>query len=421
MPTLFGTLLQPASITECRITPDSLVRFADNGTIATVERGRPDRGDCAGDADCWIIPGFVDAHLHVPHWDRRGIDGLGLFDWQQKIGFPAEARFARKGFATEFAEQFTSGIIANGTTTVVGFGSPFAEEVDATFDVFDRRGLRVIYGMMLNDLDVPQELMQVADKALDESRALAAKWHKAGNGRLLYAFSPRASIRCSERLMRGAAALAQMLTCWVQTHVAESLEEGSQVTQRFPDQVDELDLFAEMGMLFSRTILAHGVFLDHQERRMVADRKTAIVHCPTANLFRQSGLMDYMAHRAAGIRIALGSSIAGGPDPFMPRVAVEGLQTAKAIKVHSLPRRIDAVPTPAEAWWMLTAGGASAIGLGDHVGTIAAGYQGDCLVVRPERWIKDLPPEQQVSALLYSIQPSQIEHVFIAGRRVGPA
>jgi hypothetical protein len=31
-----------------------------------------------------------------------------------------------------------------------------------------------------------------------------------------------------------------------------------------------------------------------------------------------------------------------------------------------------------------------------------------------------LPQEQQVSALLYTISPQQIEHVFIAGRRVGP-
>jgi hypothetical protein len=41
-------------------------------------------------------------------------------------------------------------------------------------------------------------------------------------------------------------------------------------------------------------------------------------------------------------------------------------------------------------------------------------------VVRPEKWIADLPPEQQVSALLYTIQPSQIEHVYVRGRRVGP-
>ena len=63
---------------------------------------------------------------------------------------------------------------------------------------------------------------------------------------------------------------------------------------------------------------------------------------------------------------------------------------------------------------------ANYVGLGDQIGQISAGFQADCLVVRPEKWIKDLPPDQQVSALLYTLTPEQIEHVFIAGKRVGP-
>ena len=76
--------------------------------------------------------------------------------------------------------------------------------------------------------------------------------------------------------------------------------------------------------------------------------------------------------------------------------------------------------TPAEAWWLLTTGGAAALSLGHLIGTIAPGFQADCLVVRPEKWIKDLPAEQQASALLYTLARHQIEDVFIAGRRVGP-
>lgn len=419
MKSLVGTLLQPISAGECRITKNGVVQMDDAGRITQAGPG-PGVGETVGDEQCWILPGFIDAHLHLPQWDRRGIDGLPVFEWQQKIGFPAEERLANPQTATALAEEFTAGVLANGTTTVVAFGSPFPQEVDASFNVFARKGLRAIYGLMLNDTDLPAALLQQPDQALDEARKLAAKWHGRENGRLQYAFSPRTSIHCSERLMRGAAALANMLKCYLQTHVAESLDELAEVHKRFPDQIDEVALFAEMGILGRRTILAHGVFLDFQQRREVAGRETALVHCPTGNLFRESGLMDYVARRQAGIRIALGSSIAGGFEPFMPRVAVEGLQTAKAIKVHSLPRRGGPTIAPAEAWWMLTAGGAAAIGLGDRIGTLAPGYEADCLVVRPEKWIADLPPEQQVSALLYTLSPQQIEHVFIAGRRVGP-
>lgn len=420
MQTLGGTLLRPRSTQDCLVTPDATLRIGDDGKIAEIgAQAAGGRAD-VGDEGCWILPGFIDAHLHLPQWDRRGIDKLTLFEWQQKIGFPAEERFQDPATAQRLAEEFVTGVITNGTTTVAAFGSSFAQEVDSSFAIFAKRGLRAIYGMTLHDVETPVPLRQVADDALDASRSLAAKWHGAENGRLRYAFSPRASIRCSERLMRGAAALAEMIDCHVQTHIAESLEELAMVREMFPEQVDEIDLFLELGLFTRRTLMAHGVFLGHEQLRRVASRGAALVHCPTANLFRESGLMDYLAHRAAGIRLALGSSVAGGFEPFMPRVAVEALQTAKAIKVRSLPHYSTQTPTPAEAWWLLTAGAADALGLAHRVGSLQVGLDADCLVVRPEKWIADLPPQQQISALLYTISPRQIEHVFIAGRRVGP-
>ncbi len=420
MQTLTGTLLQPRSATECDVTPNAIVRIDDDGRFAEVGSGPTKTGDLVGDKACWILPGFIDAHLHVPQWDRRGIDGLPLVEWHEQVVYPAEARFKDPDLAEALAEDFVTGMIANGTTTVAAFGSPFAKATDRAFTVFARRGLRAIHGRTLNDMNCPDALCDPADQALDEARELAAKWHGAENGRLSYAFSPRTSVSCSEKLMRGAAALADMLECYLQTHAGESAAEVSAFRERFPDRLDEIDVFSELGMLTPRTLLGHGVVLNQDERRQVAEMGANLVHCPTANLFLESGLMDYVAHRKAGIRIALGSSIAGGPDPFMPRVAVECLQTAKALKVHAIPRGSHSVPTPAEAWWMLTHGAAEALRMADRIGAIEPQLEADCLIVRPEEWIAKLPTDQQVSALLYTIRPDQIEHVFIAGRRVGP-
>lgn len=420
MKTLLGTLLQPASSTRCEITKDRYVRIGDDGRIASVGSDRATGDEIVGGPDCWILPGFIDAHLHVAQWDRRGIDGLPVLEWQEKVGYPAEVRLASTAAARALAEEFTRGVIANGTTTVAAFGSSFKQEVETTFGVFAERGLRAIYGMALNDMDMPAELLQQPDQALDDARALAAQWHGAAQGRLSYAFSPRTSLRCSEKLLRGAAALAGMFKCYLQTHVADSVAERTEFQNRYPDQIDEVELLHETGVLGPRTILAHGAFVDPHQRREIAQSGTSLVNCPVANLFRESGLVDYFVRNASGIRMALGSSIGGGFEPFMPRVAVEGLQAAKALRVHSLPRRGGQTLAPSEAWWLLTTGGAAALSLGHLIGTIAQGYQADCLVVRPEKWIAELPEEQQASALLYTICPQQIEHVFIAGRRVGP-
>jgi guanine deaminase len=417
---LFGTLVQPTSPTECRITSNGAVQVDPSGRIAAVGSERKPAGDHLGGPDRWILPGFIDAHLHVPQWDRRGIDGLSLEAWQKEVVYPAEARFADAAFAEKLAEEFVTGMFANGTTTVAAYGGPFAEATDRVFSVFARRGLRAIFGQILSDMHCPSPQTCSADKLLDEARKVAAQWHNAEAGRLNYAFSPRSPACCSERLLRGAAELAKMIGCHIQTHVGECREEAAAVREEYPDVVDEIELFAELGLLTPKTLLGHGVVLHEDERQQLAETRTTLVHCPTANLFVEAGLMDYVAHRRAGVRMALGSSVASGPEPFMPQVAVACLQTAKAVKVHALPRRMHKVPTPAEAWWMLTAGAADALSLGDSVGRIEAGFAADLLVVRPEPWIATLPAAQQASALLYTLRPHQIEHVLVAGKRVGP-
>ena len=420
MQTLQGTLLQPTSCDTCTITEQSVVRIDGVGKIAEVGTGTSRAKDVLGGPDAWIVPGFVDAHLHLPQWDRRGLDGLDLLAWREQVVYPAEARLQDPAVAEKLAEDFVSGVVRHGTTTVAAFGSPFAAATERVFSVFARRGLRAIYGKVLADTNCPAPFCDEADKALDESRQLAATWHQAEDDRLRYAFAPQRPMCCSEKLMRGTAALADMLGCYVQTHLAESLAEMSAVRDAYPDQMDDLEVFAEMGLLTERTLMGHGVFLNHQQRQQMAEAGTAVIHCPTANLFMECGLMDYVACRAAGVRLALGSSIAGGPDPFMPRVAVSCLQTAKTLKVHAIPRGTQPAPKPAEAWWLLTRGAAEALGWSDRIGLIEPGYDADVLVLRPEPWIAELPAEQRASALLYTLSPEQIEHVFIAGKRVGP-
>lgn len=420
MKTLHGTLLRPCSPDKCEVQPKTSVRIGDDGRFAEIGSDATRAGDVIGGEGCWILPGFIDAHLHFPQWDRRGLDSVGARDWLAQVVYPAEMRLKDADFAEKLAEDFVTGLIACGTTTAVAYGASFAKATDRAFTVFERRGLRAIFGRMLNDTNCPAELSSPTDQQLDEARNLSARWHGAADGRLSYAFSPRSLLTCSEKLLRGAAALTDVVKCYLHTHAGKSSAEVSAIHDQFPDTMDDIDLLGEFGLLSERTILAHGVFIDPYERHRVAETRTALVHTPTADLFLENGVMDLVAFRKAGVRLALGSSIAGGADPFMARVAVGALQTAKALRIHTVLKRSYAPPKPAEGWWLLTAGGAEALNMGDRIGQVEKGFEADCLLVRPEPWINTLPVEHQASALLYTMRPSQIEHVFIAGKHVGP-
>ena len=82
MVTLTGTLLQPRSSDQCDVVPGTSLTIGDDGKIATVGTEPSGAGERAGGDGCWILPGFIDAHVHLPQWDCRGLDGLTLFDWQ---------------------------------------------------------------------------------------------------------------------------------------------------------------------------------------------------------------------------------------------------------------------------------------------------------------------------------------------------
>src|SRR5512137_695945 len=122
MQVLHGTLLQPISADNCHVSPNTAVTIGDDGRIGQI-RSAPATAGAIGGEGCWILPGFIDAHLHVPQWDRRGIDGLSALEWQKTIGYPAEIRLASVEAAKALATDFVRGAIANGTTTIAAYGS----------------------------------------------------------------------------------------------------------------------------------------------------------------------------------------------------------------------------------------------------------------------------------------------------------
>jgi len=93
-------------------------------------------------------------------WDRRGIDGLPLFDWLARVAYPAEARLKDARLCRKTCGEFITGLIANGTTTVAAYGKPFVESTDRVFSVLEKRGYRAVVGMILNDVDCPPDLCQ---------------------------------------------------------------------------------------------------------------------------------------------------------------------------------------------------------------------------------------------------------------------
>ena len=95
----------------------------------------------------YLLPGFVDTHIHFPQTYAGDSYGGGqLLEWLNQCIFPSESRFADPEFAAQAAVEFCERRIAAGTTAAMVFGSAFPHAQDALFAETQRRGLRVVSG-----------------------------------------------------------------------------------------------------------------------------------------------------------------------------------------------------------------------------------------------------------------------------------
>ena len=349
--------------------------IAARGAFAALRAEHPDE-DVVDLRGGLLLPGFVDTHVHYPQ--VRAIGGLGmpLLDWLQHCALPEEARLADTAYARAVAAEFVSGLIQAGTTTALVFGSHFASAVDALFAEAQQVGLRVTSGLVVSDRLLREELLTTPERAYEEGRALAERWH--GVGRTRYAVTPRFALSCGEELLESSAALLRDVPdAWFTSHVNENLKEIETVAGLFGGCHHYLDAYDRHGLVGPRSVFAHNVHPTDEELKLLAAADASISHCPTSNAALRSGLFPLQRHVEHGVRVALGTDVGAGTGFSMLK---EGLQ---AYFVQQLLGD-DGVPlTAAHLLHLATSAGAAALGLADQVGDLGVGRRFDAVWLSP--------------------------------------
>ncbi|MBL0920593.1 MAG: amidohydrolase family protein [Phycisphaerales bacterium] len=386
-------------------------RIAEMGEGEPPGRARPD----VGGPDRIICPGFIDAHLHIPQFDAVGCDGMGLLEWLERVIYPAERWFGA-GAARTVTRLALRRMLAQGTLGFAGYLTSHGEATREAVSALEQSGVRCIVGRVAMDREAPDDLTREDRERARMAPRPSALAPAARGGRVEISANPRFAISCSAELLAEVGWLrAEREGLCVQTHLAESAAECGRVRALFPEALDYTDVYERAGLLGPRTILAHGCHLSEREWALIAERGCVVAHCPTANVFLRSGLFNLDAARRHGVRVALGSDVAAGADVAMPRVARAMIETAKIRAM--LSGRPGHVPTPGEAWRLITSGNGAALGWAD-AGTLCVGAPADLLVLRaPETWLDG----HLIGRLVYNWSGSLIETRVVGGAVVDPA
>ena len=410
------TLLRGATIVTCDararvvqgdvlVRDTSIVEVGDGPEIARARRGSPVTRvvDAEG---CAVIPGFVQAHVHLCQTIFRGMaDDMPLLEWLKRRIWPLEAAHDADSLAAS-AELGLAEMMLAGTTTILDMGT--VHDYDAVFAACERSGIRAVGGKAMMDAGagVPKRLRESTQESLAESDRLAETWQGKADGRLGYAYAPRFILSCTESLVRGAAERARANGALLHTHAAEHEGERAAVREALGDE--DVAVLAKWGVSGPNTIIAHGVQLTDDEARAFAAAKTRVVHCPSANLKLGSGIARIAELDALGVPLALGAD--GAPcnnnmDPW-----TELRHAALLAKIRTGVTTLDAP----RAFRLATIDGARALGLGDITGSIEPGKRADLAVVRLDGLHAE-PGGDVYSKLVYACGPRDVTHVMIDG------
>ena len=324
-----------------------------------------------------LAPGFIDLHIHYPQTDVIGSPADGLLPWLEHYTFPHEARFADAAYAADVARFFLDELARHGVTTALTFATSHPASVDALFTEAQRRGLRLITGKVLQDRHSPDGVRDQTEQSLIDTEALIRRWH--GVDRLGYAITPRFAPSCTEAQLLGAGELAaRHPDVWIQSHVAENLDEVRWARELFPASRSYLAVYDDHGLMRDRAVYAHCIHFDDHDRALMRDTGTAAAVSPTSNLFLGSGFFDYAGAERVGFRFGLASDVGGGTSfsPFHTMLAAYTVGRDGRTKPGlSL--------SPQQLWWQHTAGAARSLGLEGVVGNLAPGCEADFVVLDP--------------------------------------
>ncbi|HKQ06772.1 MAG TPA: 5'-deoxyadenosine deaminase [Blastocatellia bacterium] len=356
-----------------------------------------------------LLPGLVQTHVHLCQTLFRGAaDDLALIDWLKKRIWPMEAAHTPESLYAS-ARLGIAEMIRGGTTTALTMET--VNHTEAVFRAVEETGFRATVGKCMMDKgdDVPAALHEETEASIAESLRLLERWHGQADGRIRYCFAPRFAVSCTRGLLEQVARLARERGVIVHTHASENRDEIALVERE--TGLRNIDYLNAVGLAGPHAVLAHCVHLSDGEMAVLKQTGAHVAHCPSSNLKLGSGLARVAEMKAQGISVTLGAD--GAPCNNRLDMFTEMRTAALLQKALHGPEALPALTVLR----MATTDGARALGLADEIGSIEAGKRADLILLNLDR-PHTTPRPDVVSTIVYAAQSSDVEMVWIDGRRV---
>ena len=396
------------------ITMDGAGTVIENGAIA-IDEGVILAVGAASDIDAQyaasetlaaerriVMPGLVNGHSHAAMTLLRGLaDDLALMDWLENYIFPAEVEFVDAEFVRIGTELACWEMIRGGTTTFVDmYYYP-----DTIAEVVEQCGMRAMISATVIDQRSPDA--ENADDSIAKGNGFIERW-LGRNSRITPIFGPHANYTLDAEQLAATREAAMNYGVPISIHVSESPFEVQYAKDTYG--TTSIAMYESIGFFEGPTIAAHVVWPTPEEIPILARREVGVIHNPTSNMKIASGVAPITEMLAAGVRVGLGTDGAASNND---------LDMWEEMRLAALLQKVDRMdPTVLPATTVLsmaTTGGATAIGLGDTIGSLEVGKRADLIQVAFED-VHHVPTYDVISHLVYVSDEQDVASVVVDGK-----
>lgn len=413
---LKGTIISAPALGQLEITENGYL-IAQDGIIQGVYPTLPAELESCPVTDygsAMILQSFADLHLHAPQYPMLGMGmDLPLLQWLDTYTFPTEAKFADPEFARDVYRRLARELAENGTTRVCMFSSLHREATLILMEELENAGITGYVGKVNMDRNGGADLQETTEESIAETLRWLEECKKFRFIKPI--ITPRFTPSCTNELMAALGKIVAEQNLPIQSHLSENTGEIAWVRELHPDCQQYWQTYAKYGLWNDRTLMAHCVWSDEQERKAMKGAGVWVVHCADSNQNILSGVAPIRVMLNEGMKVALGSDIAGGDHLSMFDVTAASIRASKARRI--LDNWNTDFLTVAEGWYLATSAGSAFFG--EKPG-FAPGNPLHAVVVRDD----DLPSarpltvQERFERCVYRRQKGAIQAVWSAGRQI---
>lgn len=365
-----------------------------------------------------LCPGFINAHVHLGAAtyvrglaeDRDLIPGSAFYHYVVPLMTVAYKNFSPEEFSAVMEWDILE-MIKKGATTILeeNFGG-FELIAEIVKRLGNRAYISASYPSQVTNIGYIKDGKLHYDKpkgdtvaaGLQRNIELHQKYNGSAADRIRVRLSPTGPDTCPPEILRATREAADRLGCGISTHAAHHTTEIKFCRDNF--NASPIGHLANTGILGPDAIITHVTFTDEDDRKLLAETRSTVVHCSYRKA-REAVISPYYEYLQKGINVALGT------DSFSSDITETMKMAAVLGKIQM--KRVGA-PTALDVFNSATLAGARALGR-DDLGQIKPGAKADLVLIDLTK-THNSPVIDPIKNFIYYSFGTDVETVMVNGQ-----